>query len=264
MPVDPTVPTVLPATTAPPWPHGDPRQVRVIRPHSARVLDHDQVAVAAASQPANTTRPRPAAPTAVPAGAGIVHAGVEPVAARAEHVADAPAQGGDQPDRRARDRPGERAHGGGAGHAIGRQAGPCLEAAHRCLGVGAVAAVDRPGRKAVPGQGELERGHVPAGGPRPHRAGTERRPTAPAECRAGGRSPPRRPRRARCGPGSGSPPRACRDRPLRRSCRRRGRPRAAPPAAPRRRDAPRRPPRPALSSSTRNAAATAKTRNRSS
>ena len=246
MPVDPTVPDGVAGGHRAALAHRDPGQVRVVRPHSARVLDHDQVAVTAA----------------VPAG---------------EH--DSPATGGaDRGAGRSRDSPRRCGTGCRAGRTRRRSAS-ARERSARSVSAGSAGRArapwrrrprHRPSSRPMPGSGAP----LPEGGSRsrrrsirtesrarPGRTGARPRPSLrpPAPSRGyratacpagrvprGWRSPPLRPRRARSGPGSGSPPRGCPDRSLRRSCLRRGPRRAAPPAARRRRGAPRRPPRPAL------------------
>ena len=83
--------------------------------------------------------------------------------------------------RRARGRAAEGGERRGAGHAVGGEAGPGLEAAQCGVGVRAEAAVEGARREAVRGEQELQRRDVPAAGAQRQRPGAEPRPPAAAE-----------------------------------------------------------------------------------
>ena len=83
--------------------------------------------------------------------------------------------------RRARCRAAERRQRPGAGHAVGGEARPRLEAAQRGVGVRAEAAVERAGREAVGGEQELQRRDIPAAGAERQRPAPEPRAPAAAE-----------------------------------------------------------------------------------
>src|SRR5689334_20623966 len=89
---------------------------------------------------------------------------MEAVATRAEEVAERRNERMSEPKRGARERLAESGVGGGAGGPVEREPGPALEATQRPVGVCAEVAVERPRRKAVPRERELERCDVPAAG----------------------------------------------------------------------------------------------------
>ena len=142
---------------------------------------HDELAVAAGVAVGDLDAPARARTHRPPAGRDQVEAGVERGAARAEAVADRIADRAQEAQRRARRRAAQRGERPRAGHAVGREARPRLEAAQRGVGVGAEAAVDAAGREAVGGEQELQRRHVPAAGPQRQRPAAEPRPPAAAE-----------------------------------------------------------------------------------
>jgi hypothetical protein len=93
---------------------------------------------------------------------------VEAVAARAERIAQHRGlQRPRQSERRGHRRTRERREGRLAGDAVGVQPRPVLELAEREVRVRPEDAVERPRRKAVAGQLELQGGDVPAGAPEP-------------------------------------------------------------------------------------------------
>ena len=183
----------------------DAVEVRVPGGHAAAVRDHDEVAVAAGVVAGADHAARARGDDRRPVAGGEVDAGVEAVAARPEAVA---ARAGDRPAERERGR-GDRAleggEGGGADHAVGAEPGPGLEALHGRRGPRAEAAVERARREAAPGELELERGHVPAGGARGQRARAVARPPAPPQRPPRLRARRRRRPPARCGPGTSAP-----------------------------------------------------------
>ena len=191
------------------------------RAHAARVFDHDEVAVSAGvpagerAPAAWRRRPSRAAPGSrrrlwkrLPRGPNT-----SPSPRRARSTRSA--SGGSAA---ARSVPGPAPPSAGTARSM-------LRPPHRSPAWSAVAAVDPPRGETMPCEGELQRGHVPAGGAWPDAVrAAERRPAAAAgaRCMRGPAAPPSA--RARCGPGSGSRRRGCPARRHRRSCRRRSDP----------------------------------------
>ena len=92
----------------------------------------------------------------------VVHAGVKAISAWTEAVTDRRADGRGEPDRRPWQRGMELRDRLGAGRSVGLQPGPCLKEPERCVRVRPETSVERSGRKAVPGERELQRRNVPA------------------------------------------------------------------------------------------------------
>jgi hypothetical protein len=112
---------------------------------------------------------------------GEVDAAVEAVAARTEAVPHGGVAGtGEAQDGTPRGTP-QGSPRGGTGDPVGGQPGPLLEAAQRRGGPWPEAAVDRPRRKAAPGEQELHGGDVPAARPPVDRPRGDARPPATAE-----------------------------------------------------------------------------------
>src|SRR5207248_2417707 len=110
-----------------------------------------------------------------------VDAGVKAEAARAEWARDRALQRPGERDRTLWRRSSERGEGRRAGPSVRSQARPALKAAQRALDATAEHAVERPRRKAVPGQLELERGDVPAEVPARKNAAPDPVATEPAQ-----------------------------------------------------------------------------------
>ena len=138
-------------------PHVDRREMGIERADAARVPDDDEPPPPAGAPSSPGHRPRRGGEHRRPARCKQIDPGVEGIAARAEPVADGREHGPDERDRRARERPGERAQRRPAGDARRRQPCAALEPAHCACDAWAEAAVDDAGRKAVPGELELQR-----------------------------------------------------------------------------------------------------------
>ena len=106
---------------------------------------------------------------------------MEPVPARTERAAERPPDRPRERDRQPRQRRVQRGKRAARRHAVGPKVGEALEPPQRARRPAPEAAVERAGRKAVPGEQELELGDVPAEGAQRERPAAERVPAVAAE-----------------------------------------------------------------------------------
>src|SRR5436189_139841 len=141
--------------------HADVGEVCVERAYVAVVADDDEEAVATAvpARPHHPAGLRGTDPGAV--RRREVEPGVEAVPARAEEIADPSADRPAETEGHAGARAREGAERRRPGHTVGAEAGPALKPAECRVRVRPEDSVEGPGREAVPGELELERGDVP-------------------------------------------------------------------------------------------------------
>src|SRR5436309_1700400 len=137
--------------------------MRVHRDDSVAVGDLDELAVAARVIGGEDHAPRCGRTDRRPGWRGEIDPRMKAGSTWAERAPDRRLQRPGERDRAAWERCPQGAEGSRAGDAIGRQVRPALELDQGALGVASEAPVDGAARKAVPREGKLELGDVPAG-----------------------------------------------------------------------------------------------------